>query len=155
MSITKLRSRTYGVMKSVSCVVLDLIALAYGTRRTSLLPDSSSALAYGYIYLNSGLPVNKIDSSDPIVSRTIATDRNGNQIAYDFNAQMMLVHQQVFARRSKNSLEASSWETWTKYNSHNQTLLQVMPEATAWNTPTRGRTTPSGSMTFLMRRASG
>jgi YD repeat-containing protein len=84
--------------------------------------------AYGYIYLNSGLPGNKIDPRDPIASRTIATDRNGNQTVYDFNTNMMLVHQQVFATRGKNSLEASSWETWTKYNSHNQPLLVVHPE---------------------------
>jgi RHS repeat-associated protein len=84
--------------------------------------------AYGYIYLNSGLPANKIDPGDPIVSRTISTDRNGNQIIYDFNARLMLVHKQVFATRGKNSLQASSWEYWTKYNSHNQPLVEVMPE---------------------------
>jgi RHS repeat-associated protein len=84
--------------------------------------------AYGYIYLNSGLPANKIDPGDPIVSRTISTDRNGNQIIYDFSARLMLVHKQVFATRGKNSLQASSWEYWTKYNSHNQPLVEVMPE---------------------------
>jgi RHS repeat-associated protein len=84
--------------------------------------------AYGYIYLNTGLPTNKIDPSDPIVTRTIATDRNGNQVAYDFNADQMLVHKQVFATRNKNSLEASSWETWTQYNNQNLAVLEVMPE---------------------------
>jgi hypothetical protein len=41
---------------------------------------------------------------------------------------LKIVHRQVFATRGKNSLQAESWETWTKYNSHNQPVLVVMPE---------------------------
>lgn len=94
-------------------------------------PSGSGAIgsgAYGYMYVNSGLPANVINPLDPIVSRTIETDRNGNQVVYDFNAGQMLVHKQVFATRSKNSLEAHSWETWTAYNTHNQPVRIIMPE---------------------------
>ena len=79
------------------------------------------------MYLNSGLPSNLINPSDTIVSQTIETDRNGNQTAYSFNINQMVVCKQQFATRGKSSLEASSWTTWTAYNTHNQPILVVMP----------------------------
>ena len=88
---------------------------------------STGAGAYGYMYLNSGLPSNLINPSDTIVSQTIETDRNGNQTAYSFNINQMVVCKQQFATRGKSSLEASSWTTWTAYNTHNQPILVVMP----------------------------
>ena len=74
-------------------------------------------------------PSNLIDPYDPIVSRCIVTDRNGDQVIYDFNAAGMLSRKEVMVTRSKINLPAgvSSYVTWTQYNHHNQPLSQVMP----------------------------
>lgn len=81
-----------------------------------------------FLYVTTGLPTNDIDPSDPIVGRTVVTDRNGNQVVYDFTAAAMLARKEVLANRTKNSLQASSFVTWTSYNAHNQPLVIVMPE---------------------------
>jgi YD repeat-containing protein len=83
---------------------------------------------WSFLYLTSGLPSNLINPADPIVQRTVVTDPNGNQVTYDYNAAQIVVREERFATRSKNSLEASSWVTWTAYNSHNQPTQKVMPE---------------------------
>ncbi len=102
----------------------------YGRVLRSTIGNSVSGVggSYQYLYLTTGLPANQINPSDPIVSRTVVTDRNGNQTLYDFNAANMPVRIERIATRTKNSLQAASWITWTKYNSHNQPTLVVMPE---------------------------
>jgi YD repeat-containing protein len=84
--------------------------------------------AYGYMYLTTDLPTNIANGADPIVSRTVVTDRMGNQTAHDIGASGMIAHKEVFATRNKNSLQASSWETWMAFNTHNQNTLTVFPE---------------------------
>jgi len=78
------------------------------------------------------LPANLIDPNDPIVSRTMMTDRNGNDTYYDFNITGQVVRKEVFANRHKLSVPhhplPSSYVTWTKYNAHNQPVLVVFPE---------------------------
>jgi len=98
---------------------------------------------WGFMYFinPAELPENLIDPYDPIVRRTVTTDPNGNQVIYDFNAAGMCVHMEVFATRGKLAVPngagamdgqppvlATSYVTWTKYNSHNQPLLVIYPE---------------------------
>jgi hypothetical protein len=54
-------------------------------------PKSGVGGTYRFIHTTSDLPANGIDPEDPIVKRTIVTDRNGNQQVYDFNAKNMPV----------------------------------------------------------------
>ena len=73
------------------------------------------------------------DSEDPrpqdiIVSRTTATDPNGNQTVTSFNAQGMPVKTEVLANRRKLSLHADSYVTWTRYNPENQPIITIFPE---------------------------
>ncbi|QNN23312.1 hypothetical protein HED60_13850 [Planctomycetales bacterium ZRK34] len=98
------------------------------TRETVGDPDNGVGGTYTYLYTTENLPTNIIDPSDPIVQRTVVTDRNGNQRVYDFNANEMPVRVEVLSTRTKNSLEASSFVTWTKYSAHNQPLVIVYPE---------------------------
>jgi YD repeat-containing protein len=87
--------------------------------------------AYGYMYVNTGLPANLIDPADVVVSETVTTDRAGNQVVYDVNSAGMIVRKLVYATRGKNSLQASSWTTWLKYNAHNQDVLTVTAEGSS------------------------
>lgn len=91
-------------------------------------PDNGVGGTYSYLYTTEGLPANIIDPADPIVQRAVITDRNGNQRVYDFNARNMVARKEVLSTRMKNSLEATSFVTWTKYNIHNQPLVIVYPE---------------------------
>ncbi len=88
-------------------------------------------------YLNTSnpldLPTNVTNTSDPIVFRGIATDRNGNQTIYDFNATGMPVRTETIPTRNKLtvnnvSFPANSWVTWQVFNSHNQPLAIIYPE---------------------------
>ncbi|MBI1374571.1 MAG: hypothetical protein GC159_17780 [Phycisphaera sp.] len=83
---------------------------------------------YQYSYQTSGLPANLIDPTDSIVSRANVTDRNGNKRVYDFNVLGQPVRFEIQANRDKNSLQTGPYVTWTKYNTHSQPLLVVMPE---------------------------
>ncbi len=105
-------------------------ALSYGRVISQTLGDPINGVGGTsfFSYSITNLPDNLIDDSDPIVSRTTINDRNDNLGVYDFNAAGMAVRQELFANRGKNSLQGASWVTWTKYNSHNQPLLIVMPE---------------------------
>lgn len=79
------------------------------------------------MYTTADLPTNLIDPSDPIVCRTIVTDRNDNQSIYDFNESCMPVHTEVLSTRNKSSLEPGSFTTWVKYNGNNQPVETVNP----------------------------
>ena len=83
---------------------------------------------YSFSYTTSGLPSNIIDPSDPIVSRTTVTDRNGNITVCDFNASRLVVRKEVQANRNKNSLQSGPYVTWTRYNGLNQPLETVFPD---------------------------
>lgn len=83
---------------------------------------------FEYVTDPQSLPENLVHSASPIVSRTIHTDKNGNIKIYDFDTNGNLVRQEVQANRSKNSLHASGYVTWTKYNSHGQEELVIYPE---------------------------
>jgi RHS repeat-associated protein len=85
---------------------------------------------YSFLYSTNPteLPTNILDPDDPVVFRCIVTDRNGNQSIHDFNAAQMPVRVEKLKTRNKNSLEASSYITWTQYNENNQPLLIVRPE---------------------------
>jgi len=89
---------------------------------------------YTYSY-ETGLSIESIfyDSLDPkpqdiIVSRTTMIDRNGNESVYEFNDQGQAVRVEVLANRGKNSLQASSYVTHTRYNAANQPIVKIMPE---------------------------
>jgi hypothetical protein len=58
-------------------------------------PANGVGGTYQYLYLTTGLPTNLIDGADPIVARTVVTDRNGNQTIYDFTAADMCARKEV------------------------------------------------------------
>ena len=84
---------------------------------------------FSFLYTSdpADLPANIIDPNDPIVFRTVVTDRNGNQSIYDFNANGVASHVGQLASRQKNSQEATEWDTWTQYTANNLELLVVKP----------------------------
>lgn len=109
---------------------LDSTSPYFGTVTYATVGDPASDVGgtYAFTYTTSGLPSNTMYPTGTIVSRTTVVDPNGNQTYYDFTGSGMLAHKEVLANRGKNDLEASSWETWTLYNTHNQPLVIVMPE---------------------------
>ncbi len=104
-------------------------AIEYGAVLTETVGDPAGGVggSYSFSYSNTGLPSNLIDPSDPIVSQTTMTDRNGNISIYNFNYNGMVVMKQVQTNRNKSSLETGPYTTWTQYNNQNQKLLEVMP----------------------------
>ncbi len=94
-------------------------------------PDAQVGGFFQYLYSTANLPANLIDPSDPIVFRSVVTDRNGNQTIYDFNNRDMPVRVEVMRTRSKINIPSfasfPSFVTWTKYNANNQPVLKVFP----------------------------
>ena len=91
------------------------------------------AATYVYTSNPADLPENITNPYDPIVFRAIATDRNGNQTTYDFNANQMAVRVEQLPIRSKltvnnPSFPAPSWITWTVYDANNNETAVIYPE---------------------------
>jgi RHS repeat-associated protein len=106
------------------------------TQETIGDPANGVGGTYQYMYNNSPIVDNLIDPGDHIVFECVVTDRNGNQVVYDFNAAQMPVRVEVLRNRNKISLPSSpdSYVTWMSYNNQNQPLEQVHPEgnSTEW-----------------------
>ena len=103
--------------------------LNYGAVISETVGDPTNGVGgtYTFSYSNTSLPSNIIDPSDPIVSQTTMTDRNGNITVFNFNYNGMVVMKQVQNNRNKSSLETGPYVTWTQYNAQNQKLLEVFP----------------------------
>jgi RHS repeat-associated protein len=93
-------------------------------------PANGVGGTFEYMYFTSGLPDNLIDPDDTIEFRCVVTDRNDNQVIYDFNVAQMPVRIEVLRSRGKISIPASpsSFVTWIDYNNQNQPVLTVLPE---------------------------
>jgi len=104
----------------------------YGKVLTETLGDPENGVGgtATFAYTTDNLPSNIIDDSEAgtIVKRTIYTDRNGNRTLYDFNAYWTVSRHEAQSNRNKNSLEGTSFVTWTKYNAQNRPLVIVYPE---------------------------
>ncbi len=103
--------------------------IAYGAVVSETVGDPANGVGgtYTFSYSNTSLPANIIDPSDPIVSQTTMTDRNGNIKIFNFNYNGMVVMKQENTNRNKSSLEVGPYITWTQYNDQNQKLLEVFP----------------------------
>ena len=82
-------------------------AIDYGAVISETVGDPASGVGgtYTFSYSNTSLPANIIDPSDPIVSQTTMTDRNGNVKIFNFNYNGMVVMKQENTNRNKSSLE--------------------------------------------------
>jgi len=103
--------------------------LNYGAVVSETVGDPANGVGgtYTFTYSNTNLPANIIDPTDPIVSQTTMTDRNGNVKVFNFNYNGMVVMKQENTNRNKSSLEVGPYITWTQYNDQNQKLLEVLP----------------------------
>ena len=108
-------------------------------RVTSLTAGGSGSGVGGtanYLYSSNpaDMPINVTNPYDPIVFRTVVTDRNGNQSTFDFNANQMPVRVEQLPTRSKlivnnASFQTPSWVTWTVYDpATNEELAVIYPE---------------------------
>ncbi len=108
-------------------------------RVTSLTAGGSDSGVGGtanYLYSSNpaDMPINVTNPYDPIVFRTVVTDRNGNQSTFDFNANQMPVRVEQLPTRSKlivnnTSFQTPSWVTWTVYDpATNEELAVIYPE---------------------------
>ncbi len=104
-------------------------AIDYGAVVSETVGDPANGVGgtSTFSYSNASLPANIIDPSDPIVSQTTMTDRNGNVKIFNFNYNGMVVMKQENTNRNKSSLETGPYITWTQYNDQNQKLLEVFP----------------------------
>ena len=71
-------------------------AINYGAVISETVGDPADGVGgtYTFSYSNTSLPANIIDPSDPIVSQTTMTDRNGNVKIFNFNYNGMVVMKQ-------------------------------------------------------------
>ena len=88
---------------------------------------------YRFAYATTGLTSSIFaGSQNAIVFRTTVTDRNENEVVYEFSAAKMPVRVEQKRNRQKISIppfaEFPSYVTWTEYNVHNQPLTVIHPE---------------------------
>ena len=79
--------------------------IAYGAVVSETVGNPANGIGgtYTFSYSNTGLPANIIDPTDPIVSQTTMTDRNGNVKIFNFNYNGMVVMKQENTNRSDRS----------------------------------------------------